>query len=51
MAIAIKRVYEAVYSKVLVAEAHLLRPEARNLTERTRRFFDLLFPPRRLQRG
>lgn len=45
----VKRVYEAVYAKVLVAETGLLRPSARNLTERTRAFFRLLFPRKRLQ--
>jgi hypothetical protein len=47
----VKRVYEAVYAKVLVAETNLLRPQARNLTERTRAFFQLLFPERRLQQA
>jgi hypothetical protein len=45
----VKRVYEAVYAKVLVAEANLLRPHARNLTARTRAFFRLLFPGSPLQ--
>ncbi|HEY3178407.1 MAG TPA: hypothetical protein VGL25_05955 [Casimicrobiaceae bacterium] len=45
----VKRVYEAVYAKVLVAETHLLRPRARNLTGRTRAFFRLLFPRSGLQ--
>ena len=45
----VKRVYEAVYAKVLVAETNLLRPHARNLTARTRAFFRLLFPRSRLQ--
>jgi len=47
----IKRVYEAVYAKVLVAEQQLLPPRTRNLTRRTRAFFQLLFPQRRLQRA
>lgn len=47
----VKRVYEAVYAKVLVAETRLLRPRARNLTERTKTFFRLLFPRKRLQRA
>jgi hypothetical protein len=47
----VKRVYEAVYAKVLVAETGLLRPCARNLTERTQAFFRLLFPRKRLQRA
>jgi hypothetical protein len=46
----IKRVYEAVYAKVLVADAKLLRPSARNLTEKTRTFFRLLFPTKGLHR-
>ena len=47
----VKRVYEAIYAKVLVAETGLLRPCARNLTEKTRAFFRLLFPRKRLQRA
>jgi hypothetical protein len=47
----VKRVYEAIYAKVLVAETALLRPCARNLTEKTRAFFRLLFPRKRLQRA
>jgi len=42
----VKRVYEAVYAKVLVAEHGLLRPRARNLTQKTRAFFRMLFPRR-----
>jgi len=44
----VKRVYEAVYAKVLVAENGLLRPRARNLTQRTRAFFRMLFPRKRV---
>jgi hypothetical protein len=40
----VKRVYEAMYAKVLVADASLLRPEPHNLTAGTRAFFDSLFP-------
>lgn len=40
----VKRVYEAVYAKVLVPDTELLRPEARNLTPKTKALFDLLFP-------
>jgi hypothetical protein len=47
----VKRVYEAVYAKVLVAERNLLPPQARNLTRRTRAFFELLFPRQKLQRA
>lgn len=47
----VKRVYEAVYAKVLVAERKLLRPRARNLTAKTAAFFRLVFPRKRLQRA
>ncbi|SAL80107.1 hypothetical protein AWB68_05784 [Caballeronia choica] len=40
----VKRVYEAVYAKVLVEESDLLQPRGRNLTPGTRRFFCHLFP-------
>ena len=39
----VKRVFEAVYAKVLAAEGTLLLPERRNLTEKTRSFFDFVF--------
>jgi len=39
----VKRVYEAMYAKVLVPDASLLRPEPENLTPRTRAFFDFVF--------
>jgi hypothetical protein len=39
----IKRVYEAVYAKVLASEASILRPERGNLTRRTQSFFDWIF--------
>ena len=39
----VKRVYEAVYAKVLVPEA-LLRPRARDLTPGVKALFDVLFP-------
>jgi GNAT superfamily N-acetyltransferase len=39
----VKRVYEAVYTKVLVADAGLLRPQRQNLTPRTQAFFESLF--------
>jgi hypothetical protein len=39
----VKRVYEAVYAKVLVTEAALLAPQPQNLTPRTRAFFDRVF--------
>jgi hypothetical protein len=40
----VKRVYEAMYAKVLDTDASLLRPEPQNLTARTRAFFDFVFP-------
>jgi len=40
----VKRVFEAVYAKVLVAEENLLRPDPANLTPRTKALFDLQFP-------
>jgi len=46
-----KRVYEAIYAKVLVTERNLLRPRMQNLTERTRAFFRLLFPRKRLEQA
>jgi hypothetical protein len=39
----VKRVYEALYAKVLVADAHLLHPLRHNLTPRTQAFFDRVF--------
>lgn len=39
----VKRVYEAVYSKVLVAEDGLLPPQPQNLTPLTRAFFERVF--------
>jgi hypothetical protein len=39
----VKRVYEAVYAKVLVPE-ELLRPRAQDLTPAVKALFDLLFP-------
>ncbi len=39
----VKRVYEAVYAKVLVPDDGLLLPQRQNLTPRTRAFFDHLF--------
>jgi hypothetical protein len=39
----VKRVYEAMYAKVLVPDASLVRPEPQNLTARTRAFFDFVF--------
>jgi hypothetical protein len=39
----IKRVYEAIYAKVLAADADVLRPQPQNLTPRTKALFDFLF--------
>ncbi len=41
----VKRVFEAVYCKVLVPEAELARPDPANLTPATRALFDAIFPP------
>jgi hypothetical protein len=40
----VKRVYEAVYAKLLVSEDEVHRPEPRNMTSKTKALFDLLFP-------
>lgn len=40
----VKRVYEAVYAKVLVAADDLQHPQSQNLTPKTRAFFRALFP-------
>lgn len=40
----IKRVYEAVYAKVLVPDDELLRPDPKNLSPKARALFDLMFP-------
>jgi hypothetical protein len=40
----VKRVYEAVYAKLLVPEDEVLRPDPANMTPKTRALFDLLFP-------
>lgn len=37
-------VYEAVYAKVLGADGEMLRPQTRNLTQKTRSAFCQLFP-------
>ena len=39
----VKRIYEAMYAKVLAADASMLRPEKQNLTPRTQVFFDRVF--------
>ncbi len=40
----VKRVFEAVYCKVLVPEEELARPDPRNLTPRTLALFNAIFP-------
>jgi hypothetical protein len=40
----VKRVFEAVYCKVLVPSHELARPDPKNLTPRARALFDFLFP-------
>jgi hypothetical protein len=40
----VKRVFEGVYTKVLVPEQELLRPDPKNLTPTARALFDVLFP-------
>jgi hypothetical protein len=40
----VKRVYEAVYCKVLVPDEDLLRPDPKNLTPKAKALFELLFP-------
>lgn len=47
----VKRVFEAVYAKVLVPESALLRPDPANLTPRARALFDQMFPPGSLAGG
>ena len=40
----VKRVFEGVYTKVLVAEEELHRPDPANMTPKARALFDFLFP-------
>jgi hypothetical protein len=40
----VKRVYEAVYAKLLVPDDDLLRPDPKNLSPKARALFDVLFP-------
>lgn len=40
----VKRVYEAVYAKLLVSEDEVHRPDPKNMTPKTKALFDLLFP-------
>ena len=39
----VKRVYEAMYVKVLAADADVLRPQAESMTPRTKALYDFLF--------
>ena len=39
----VKRVYQAVYAKLLVPEDRVLRPEPKNLTPGAKAQFELLF--------
>jgi hypothetical protein len=39
----VKRVYEAVYAKLLVPENEVLRPDPKNLTPNSKVLFELLF--------
>ena len=39
----IKRVYEAIYVKVLAADADVLRPQSQSMTPRTKALYDFLF--------
>ncbi|RDK08389.1 hypothetical protein DN412_21380 [Cupriavidus lacunae] len=41
---AVKRIFEAVYGKVLVPEGDMLRPDPANLTPRTKALFEQMFP-------
>ena len=40
----VKRVFEAVYAKVLGGDVGLLPPNPRNLTQKTKAFLRILFP-------
>ena len=40
----VKRVYEAIYAKVLVSPEELLRPRVTDLTPSVKALFDLLYP-------
>jgi hypothetical protein len=40
----VKRVYEAIYTKVLVREEDFVRPSRSAMTQRTAALFDLLYP-------
>ena len=40
----VKRVYQAVYAKLLAPEDKVLRPDPTNMTPRTKELYELLFP-------
>jgi hypothetical protein len=40
----VKRVYQAVYAKLLAPENKVLRPDPKNMTPRTKGLYELLFP-------
>lgn len=40
----VKRVFEAVYAKLLVEDSAILRPRPENLTRKTRALFEMMFP-------
>jgi len=42
----VKRVFEAVYAKLLVDDDGILRPRAENMTPTARVLFEMMFPPR-----
>jgi RimJ/RimL family protein N-acetyltransferase len=39
----VKRVYQAVYAKLLVPDENVLRPDPKNMTPKTNKIFELLF--------
>jgi len=43
----VKRVFEAIYVKVLVTSSEFVRPTTHGMTPTTRALFDLLFPSQR----
>ena len=40
----VKRVYQAVYAKLLAPENKVLRPDPKNMTPTAKRLYELLFP-------
>jgi hypothetical protein len=47
----VKRVFEAVYAKVLVPDAELLQPQLQHMTTGTQAFFQMLYPDAALPRA